>query len=515
MLRSIGEAAAWHGTQRSAALAIVDSRLRLTHGDLWRRTCRLANALQSLGVAPGDRVALLMYNGREYLEGYQAVGLLGAAAVPLNFRYTAPELEYVLHQSDSKALILGPEFAETLRALGAALPRIAGRCLVTGTEAVADMLSYEAILGHSSEAPPDVTVDVRGCFFQGYTAGTTGFPKGCVNSHEGYVDFFKRIALLYGVTDGDVDLAIAPLFHQAPAICALLQLYVGGTVVVSRRAAPTEILDLIQRERTTWAFMVPTMWQSLVVHGDRHRYDVSSMRVLVSAGQPLLTHTKEGILAYFTGAGLNEFYGTTEAGIVTNLFPDEQRRKVRCAGRPILGYYVKLLGPDGEEVGPGDVGEVYIRGPLLMREYYKNPEATAKAFRGEWITLGDLGRFDGEGYLYIVDRKNDMIITGGEHVFPTEVEDVLTSHPDVRGAAVVGVPHAFWGEAVTALLVLHPDAKASAEELQRYCAERLSGFKVPKRIDFVDELPMSSFGKILRRAVRERYAATMVGRPAS
>jgi acyl-CoA synthetase (AMP-forming)/AMP-acid ligase II len=319
------------------------------------------------------------------------------------------------------------------------------------------------------------------------------------------VDFFKRCAFLYGITPRDVELVPAPLFHEAPTLYSMTQIFRGGTVVATKDTQPADILRHIAEHRTTWAFMVPTMWDALVTSGLVRPQQVESMRVLISAGAPLLTHTKEALLEQFPSAGLNEFYGGTEVGIVTNLGPEDQRRKVRSVGRPIVGFQVRLLDENGADVPAGEVGEIYIKGPILIREYYRNPEATAAARRGEWFTLGDMGRFDEEGYLHIVDRRKDMIITGGEHVFPTELESILHTHPAVAAVAVVGIPDKRWGEVILAAVVLKAGQRATEEELINHCTGRVARFKVPKKVQFMDQLPMSSFGKILRREVRRPH----------
>lgn len=506
MPKTIGDALEWHAKLTPRQPAVIDTAGgSLDYRQLWERTCRLGNALAGVGIEPGDRVALLMVNGKRYLEAYHAIATIGAAAVPLNFRFVASEIEYVVNHSGAKALIYDSAFAPVVKQLDGKLASVGANLVVSDGAPGAAGLSYEALVEEASPERPAVTVDPEGCFFQGYTAGTTGFPKGCVNVHRGFVDFFKRTALLWTIGPKDVELVPAPLFHEAPTLFAMTQIFRGGAVVVTKETQPPDILRRIAEHRTTWAFMVPTMWDALVSSGLVKKEQVSSMRVLVSAGAPLLTHTKEAILEQFPTAGLNEFYGGTEVGIVTNIFPEDQRRKVRSVGRPIPGFHVRLLGEDGKDVPQGEVGEIYVKGPILIREYFKNPEATAAARRGEWFTLGDMGSFDEEGYLHIVDRRKDMIITGGEHVFPTELESILHTHPAVAQVAVVGIPDKRWGEVILAAVVLKAGQRATEEELIKHCDGRVARFKVPKRIQFMDQLPMSAFGKILRREVRRPH----------
>jgi len=235
------------------------------------------------------------------------------------------------------------------------------------------------------------------------------------------------------------------------------------------------------------------------------RFDLRSLRLLLSGGSPLLTHTKDALLKRFPNAGLNEFYGATEVGLVTNLRPEDQRRKVRSVGQPVIGMFIELRDENGKVVASGEVGEIHIGGATIIREYFNNPAATAEARKGSFFTLGDMGRFDEEGYLYIVDRKKDMIISGGENIFPNDIEEVLYRHPAIEMAAVVGAPDPKWGEIVVAAVTLRAGKSVDEAELIAHCKKHLSSFKIPKRIDFRDQMPLSSFGKILRRDVRKAY----------
>jgi acyl-CoA synthetase (AMP-forming)/AMP-acid ligase II len=276
-------------------------------------------------------------------------------------------------------------------------------------------------------------------------------------------------------------------------------------VIVTSDSTPANVFSMIDKDAATWTFMVPTMWASMVGSEEIDRFDLASLRLLLSGGSPLLTHTKEALLSRFPEAGLNEFYGATEAGLVTNLRPEDQRRKVRSVGRPVIGMFVELRDEDGNVVPKGEVGEIHIGGATIIREYFNNTEATAAARLAGFFKLGDIGRFDEEGYLYVVDRKKDMIISGGENIFPNDIEEILYRHPAVEMAAVVGAPDPKWGEIVVAAVKLKLGGTVDEAELIAHCKAHLSSFKVPKRIDFRDQMPISSFGKILRREVRESY----------
>jgi acyl-CoA synthetase (AMP-forming)/AMP-acid ligase II len=501
----IGDALHWYATYTPNRIAIVSSAGTQTYAQLWTRVCRLSSTLAELGLAPGDRIALLMQNSSRYLEVYQAAALMGAAVVPLNFRFTASEIEYVVNHSGARALIFDASFVDAVQLLRTQLRSVADRYIVTDGPATSATHSYEALIVSGQEMPPSVPADLSACYFQGYTSGTTGFPKGCVNPHREFADCLRRIATIYGITEDDRELVAAPLFHEAPALFALSQIFRGGTVIVTSDTSPTNVFEMIDQTQATWTFMVPTMWATMVTSEEIDRFDLGSLRVLLSGGSPLLTHTKDAILRRFPKAGLNEFYGGTEVGLVTNLSPEDQRRKVRSVGRPVIGMFVELRDEQGNVVPQGEVGEIHIGGATIIREYFKNPEATASARRGGFFTLGDMGRFDEEGCLYIVDRKKDMIISGGENIFPNDIEEILYRHPAVEMAAVVGAPDPKWGEIVVAAIKLKPGSSVDQAELIAHCKTFLSSFKVPKRIDFRDQMPMSSFGKILRRDVRKSY----------
>jgi len=505
-MRSMGDAIRWCASIHANKTAVVYGDKRITYKLLNQRVNRLANALLSSGLKERDRVSILLANCSEYIEIYLAMAKTGISAVPLNFRFVGREIEYVVNNSDSKAIIFGQEFLPVLNEVRGNFQQIAKNgYFIVGKEIPTGMRGYEDIIAQASDREVEADIDLDGCFFQGYTAGTTGFPKGCVNSNSGFVGHHKRCAIVFKINVNDVQFVPAPLFHEAPTLFSLLQVFVGGTLVIIRTPTPDEILRCLQTEKITNVFMVPTMFSSIIDFPDRHKYDVSSMRTLISAGAPLLTKTKEGVVEFFRDAGLNEFYGATEMGVITNSYPHEQQIRPRSVGKPIPGWEVKLLDSDGNPVATGSEGEIYMKGPRLLKEYYKLPDVTARCMRGDYFTLGDVGRFDEEGYLYIVDRKNDMIISGGENIFPIEIEETIIKHPAVNMVVVIGVPDKKWGEALKAVVVLKQGHKAAEKEILEFCKGKLAPYKIPKSVDFRESLPMSSFGKILKRVVRDEY----------
>lgn len=505
-MNSMAESLRWCGAVHQNKTAIVDGERCVTYGQLRNRVNRLAHTLMGLGLKEGDRCSILLQNCAEYIEIYLALASTGIAAVPLNFRFVGSEIEYVVNDSESKALIMGKEFLPVISEVRSKFENVdKGKYLVIGGGAPSDMLDYEQALAQASDQDVKVNIDLDGCFFQGYTAGTTGFPKGCVNSNAKFVGHHKRCLVVFRVNINDVQLVPAPLFHEAPTLFSLMQIFGGGTVVTTSNPTPEVILGLIQQHKVTNVFMVPTMYSTLLDFPEHNSYDVSSMRSLVCAGAPLLSDTKFGIIEYFQHAGLNEFYGATEMGVVTNLYPHEQQGRPRSVGKPIPGWEIKLLDQEGNEVPVGTEGEIYMKGPRLLKEYYKLPEVTKECTRGDYFTLRDVGRFDEEGYLYIVDRKHDMIISGGENIFPIEIEEVIAHHPAVNQAVVIGVPDKKWGEALKAIVVLKSGQEVSEEEIKKFCRSKLAGYKIPKSVEFRTTLPMSSFGKILKRELRKEF----------
>jgi acyl-CoA synthetase (AMP-forming)/AMP-acid ligase II len=287
----------------------------------------------------------------------------------------------------------------------------------------------------------------------------------------------------------------------------LAQLSLGGTATVLPKFDPLDAVRVMKEQKITWSFMVPFMYNAILSlpEEEKRRQDFEALRFFISAASPLPTGVKNHLLDTFPHVGLHEFYGATEAGVVTNLKPSEQRGKIRCVGKPILDMEVKVLNEMGNEVPAGEVGLLYMRGPTLFNGYYGSPDKTAAAFKDSWCTLGDLARLDDDGYLYIVDRQKDVIKSGGVNIFPAEIEEVLTLHPQVFEAVVVGVPDQKWGEAVHAIVVPKSDHKATPDELLAYCRENLASYKVPKSLEFRSDLPRNPGGKVLKRVLRDEF----------
>ena len=491
-------------------VAVIYKNNRIKYSELDSRANRLANGIKDMGLKKGDKIGVLLYNCHEFVEIYYGLAKAGIVPVPVNFRLAGPEIEYILKNSESKALIMGEEFVGKVEPIQSNCSLI-GRenYVVVGHDVPGYASAYEDLLAGSSHTEPIVDIKEEDPYFIGYTSGTTGFPKGSVMPHRSIYNIVISHLIGRSVLPDDTYLLIMPLFHSNSVWHSNLLLFLGGTVYIypSGGFNPQEILEIIQGEKITCTNMVPTMSNLILNLPDKDTYDVSSMRWLVSSSAPLLTKTKEELCSFFKHSKLYEGYGSTETGAVTSLAPEDQLRKIRSIGKPYFGQEVRLLGSEGKDVPMGEVGELYSRGPTQMKEYYNDPEKTKNAFIGEWLSVGDMARMDEEGYLYLVDRKQDMIISGGENIYPTETEEVISKYPKVHEIAVIGVPDEKWGEAVKAIIVLKPGEEATEQEIISFCEDKLAGYKKPKSVDFIQasEMPKTPTGKILRRPLKEKY----------
>jgi acyl-CoA synthetase (AMP-forming)/AMP-acid ligase II len=500
----LGRCLARNAQRHGDRIAVVDANGRsLTYKQLHERVNRLANALLAAGVDKGSRLAILDRNSIEFLEAYFAAGLIGAWLVPVNFQLKPADIAYRLAHAGAAALLVGAEFVPTVQALGTAFERAAGGRIWTigGGGAFS---SYEALIAHGSTSDPAIPVAPENILYLGYTSGTTGSPKGAMISHRAIVVGYLYKALDYGLSDADISLCPGPFWHSAPRDFASLAIYLGGTCVVTRGFDTREYFVLVEKHRVTYSFLVPTMLQMLTGLDDGARFDASSLRALISGGSPLPTPVKESVLSRF-GSILSEFYGATETRIISSITQDELLQRQRSVGRPIRDVEVRVLDDQGQDTPTGQPGEVFVRGPGLFSGYYNDPERTVKSFRGDWFSLGDVGRLDADGYLYLVDRKQDMIISAGENIYPNEIEEVLLSVPGVQEAAVIGIPDKTWGELVTAVVVPVRGTTLTPEDVIAHCDGRLPNYMKPRRVEFVDALPRNETGKILRRVLREPY----------
>jgi acyl-CoA synthetase (AMP-forming)/AMP-acid ligase II len=478
------------------------------------RSCRLANALNDMGVKKGDRFAILAYNCVEWLEIYAAAAKGGQICVPIMFRLAPLEMEYVTNHAECKAFFVAKEFVQTVNSIRDKLSTIPkGNYVYWGDDKRPEgYRHYESILAGASPKEPDVVVDGEDTWTFMYTSGTTGKPKGVVRTHESYVSQYVLNAINMGVRPDDCVMLVMPMCHVNSIFFSFAYTYVSARCFVYNMISfdPVDLLRTVEKERITFTSLVPTHYIMMLALPDeiKKSIDVSSIRQLLVSSAPARKDTKLSIMEYFKNAELWEYYGSTEAGGVTILRPEEQFKKLGSIGREIWGSdRIKILDENGNEVPRGQVGELYSRTSHCFKEYWKDPEKTKSVFKGEWFSAGDMAYQDEDGYFVLVDRKANMIITGGENVFPSEVENLLGSHPAVKYVAVIGVPHEKWGESVKAVVTLYQGKTVMEKELIDHCRGKIAGYKIPKSVDFIkdEEMPMTPTGKILHRVLRERY----------
>jgi acyl-CoA synthetase (AMP-forming)/AMP-acid ligase II len=493
-------------------VALKDSKRAFTYPEANKRVNRLAHSLLSLGLAKGDKVAVLLENCIEIVEVYLATAKAGLVIVPINFRLVGPEVEFIVDNSDARAMVVHDEFTPCVDGIRQNLADIRPENYIVVGEARDGYREYEAFIQGAPESEPDVKVEPHDPWILIYTSGTTGKPKGVVRSHESHIAFYLIDAVDFGFNEHDVCLNIMPLCHINSTFFTFTFTYIGGTAYIhpARSFRAEEILEIVEREKITFISLIPTHYSLLLnVSEEGRRRDASSIRKLLCSSAPVSKDMKLAIMDFFPGVELYEAYGSTEAGIVTILKPEYQMQKLGSIGFESLGTdFVKILDEAGEEVGVGEIGELYSRGPMLFDEYYKLPAKTAASFQGEWFSAGDMARRDEDGFFEIVDRKNNLIITGGEHVYPSEVEKLICTHPGVLDVAIVGLPHEIWGEAVTAFIVPRDlDEPPSEEEVIAFCRDKIAGYKRPKAVYVLtqEEMPRTGSGKVLHRVLRERY----------
>ncbi|TXI40504.1 MAG: long-chain-fatty-acid--CoA ligase [Mycobacterium sp.] len=486
-------------------IAIVDGERRISYAELDRRTDQLASALRKLGVRRGDRVACLQHNSAEFLELLFAAAKLGAIFLPINYRLAAPEVAYLLADSGADVFAWSGPLSQLARdALGGEGVRVRLR-VTAGGEPAADEVDYETLVGSGESHALGMPVAGSDVAMLMYTSGTTGRPKGVMLTHDNLL--WNAINYLNAgmIRPTDRTVTVAPMFHIGALGCTTLPLlYVGGTVTLLPLFEPAQTLAAMANERATVQFLVPSMWTALMTVPEFASYDLSSLELAITGGAPCPLP----VLEYFQDRGVpfQEGFGMTEtAPGATLLDADHVKEKAGSIGRPFFYVQTRIVDENDREVPTGEVGELVVRGPNVFVGYWGLPDATAEAFRGGWFHTGDLGRVDDEGFITLVDRKKDMIISGGENVYPIEVEQVLWRHEAVREVAVVGVPHPKWEETPIAVVALEDGADVTADALISFARERLAHFKCPTRVEYVAELPRNATGKVLKKDLRKQF----------
>ena len=495
-------------------LAITYGKRRLSYAGFNSRVNRLANALYKHGIQPGDNVAVLMYNCPEMLESMFAGFKAGCGVVPINFRLHPKEYTFIIKHSEAKVVIVSPEFSEEIIKACNFFPRVTS--IVTLSEARDNLLDYESLLAAESDQFEDSDVDAEDVAWIFYTSGTTGSPKGAMLTHRNLLsmtmNFYSDMAPGFG--SSDVALHAAALSHGSGCY-ALPNIAKGAANVIleSKSFDPETVLRTIQEHRVTNMFAAPTMIKRLIDSPAIDRYDHSSLKYLNYGGAPMLVEDLMDAMRKL-GPCLVQLYGQAESPMtITYLSHDDhvldgdsdQMKRLASAGIPRTDVEVKIVDPDGNELPPGETGEIVTRSDLVMKGYWRAPEATAEALRDGWLHTGDMGYMDERGYLFLMDRSKDMIISGGENIYPREIEEVIVGHPAVREVAVIGVPDPQWGEEIKAIVSLVPGSNVTEIELVDFCTEHIARYKKPRSVEFVDELPKNNYGKIVKRELREKY----------
>lgn len=495
------------------AEAVVFEGRRISFGELNDRVNRFANGLAALGLNRGDHVAIMAENCHQYLEVYYAVAKAGMVTVPVNYRLSGKEITHVINHSESCALIVADRFGDTVQGMRPDIPAI--EKYISLENPVEGMAFYEDVISEGSPEEPDwEPLSEDDMVILIYTGGTSGLPKGVMISHRNMVSAIMGIAISQKavVLPGLRTLFALPFFHIANWQPFFFQM-MGGSVVINRSANPNEILDLITGEKTCVVNLVPTIAQRMLDVPGVEKMNFRHVVTFSVSGAPIAPEAMKRCIEVF-GLRMAKGYGLTEAAsAVTSLSPQEfaaegdpvKVRRSQSIGRETINARVKIRREDGMECAAGETGEITVFGKNVMLGYWRDPEQTAKALRNGWLWTGDIGYRDEDGYVYLVDRKSDMIISGGENVYPTEVEDVLYAHSAVSEVAVFGVPDEKWGEAVKAIVSLRAGTEASEEELIAFCRENIGGYKTPKSIDFMEELPRTTVGKVDRRKLKEGF----------
>jgi acyl-CoA synthetase (AMP-forming)/AMP-acid ligase II len=508
------------------AAAIVPDRAaisfegkKITFSQENQRANRLANAFKKLGIKKGERVAILQVNTNQFPETYFATAKLGAIMVPLNFRAKGDEISYMLSNAEAKVLLVGDRYVEMANSLRADAPTV--KHYISLDKPVKDMLFYEDVIAKASDEEVFTEIPEEDVSILMYTAGTTGRPKGVPLTHKSFVSYMLNNVEPADPEKSEVNLLTVPLYHVAGCQAMLAATYGGRTLAIMRQFDVKQWMETVQKEKANRAMLVPTMLKRVIDDPDFNKYDLKSLKVITYGAAPMPFEVIKKAIEVMPWARFINAFGQTETAstitalgpedhVLHGISPQEREKKLRrlagSIGRPLPDVEMKVIDEEGRELPPGETGEIVARGPRIMGGYWKDPEKTAKAMTKDgWLRTSDMGWKDEENYFYLAGRGDDMIIRGGENISPEEVEQAIGSHPAIEEIAVIGVPDPEWGQEPKAIIVLKKGQKATAEEIIEYCRQKLSSFKRPRTVVFVDELPRNPMGKVLKKALREKY----------
>lgn len=485
--------------------AIIFEHRRFTYQEFNSRVNQFAHSLLHLGLRKREKVAALLFNSNHFVEVYFGAVKAGGVFTPINFRFAPDEVRYILDHSDARFFVFGEEFLDLVKIIRPQLHQVKNFISI-GNRLVADTYAYERLLKKSKNTEPVIRLSEKDECQLMYTSGTTGRPKGAIITHGNVL--WNLINTMLGREDreGEVSLVIGPLYHTAALNNHFtVRVALAGTSILIKRFEPRIVMEIIEKEKVNVISGAPAIYHLLLSLPDVERYDTGSVAKCTSGAAILPDETKEKLLKLFPNTkGIYDVYGCTEASPnITILKAEDSLRKRECVGPPLPFLEVRIVDDQDRDVPAGEVGELICRGPNVMKGYYKDRKATGKVLRGGWLRTGDLARMDAEGFVYIVDRKKDMIVSGGENIYPREIEEVLYHHPKIRDVAVIGVPDRVWGESVKAIIVLKKGETMKEEEVIEYCKNHLASYKKPKSVEFVEDLPRNPSGKVLKTQLRE------------
>ena len=497
--------------------AFIYGSARITFSEYNARVNSLIHALNAMGVKKGDVLGILSWNCLEYADAYGAAMKGGFISSPYNPRLQASELDYLINYSEANTLFVGRELVDMVNSLRPRIPKVKNFISFEGT--APGMIGEQDLLAQHSKDEPDIQVEEDDPLFLFYTSGTTGVPRGALYTHRRAMEDTRVFPTALSLEQGDKQLELMPLFHVA---CKNFWgfFFAGGSNILmpQRSFDPEATVQTLQNEKATDIHLVPTHLAAILALPNIEKYDLSSIkRIFYSASPMPFEILKKGMAKW--GPRFVQIYGSTEDGPNVTLLskrqhnildrPEEELEVLTSAGFPIIGVHARIVDEKGNDVEPGEVGEIVVQSKSLMQEWWHKPDETRETVVNGWCHTGDMGRYDEKGYIYIADRKRDMVVSGGENIFPREVEEVLYKHPAVQEAAVIGIPDPYWVEKVHAVVVLKKGASVTDQELIDFCKQNLARFKAPKSVEFVEALPKTSTNKILKRELREKYWAGM------
>lgn len=492
---TIGGMLASTACQLPGKIAVICDDRQITYQELNARVNQLAHGFLHSGMDNHSRIAIFMHNSVELVEIYCALAKAGIVGIPLNVRLTVPELCYMIEHSDATTLILGEEFKSTLNQLRPRLKKVE-HFITVGNDLHHNQSSQE----------PDISVKPDDESFIIYTSGTTGKPKGVVLTHNNHMWNTINYTIAYPMEASDVELALTPMFHSSTLGRIFTYIFTGATFITSKRFDPLQAMELIRTHKVTSITQTPTMYAALLNLKAKDSYHTETVKRVVTGAAPVSPDMKGEIAQMFPHAGMFDLYGLTEASPgLTILKPSDPPDKIASVGKPMMSVEVKIVGDDGKKLPSGKTGDIVCRGPNVMKGYYNDAASTQEVLRDGWLYTGDLGMVDGDGYLYLTGRKKELIISGGENIYPAEIEALLQQHPSILEAAVIGVPDEYWGESVKAIVVTKPGKIIDEQEVIDYCKSRLASYKKPTSVAFIDALPKNAAGKVMKDELLKRY----------